>query len=266
MAHSRSSPIGHFVHDPSQYGQLTATGPYAGTLGAFTAGARFRAKYAHLLPSDRKTRLWASDSQRDIDTARLFAIGLFGPDWEQDGRAELEIIPETFDRHMDTLTPGDTCKGYIQDPVRGHDFGKNMRRAFQEVYIPPIAHRLIHEQENHGIGNFSNLEVYSMQEMCGFETMTRGSSPWCDVFTPDDWLHFEYARDLLQYYRSGPGNPYAGAMGWLWLNATAKLLETGPKAGPLFLSLYVSVLRRSLDDEGHVDTQVASTTTILRRC
>lgn len=232
----------YFVHDPSQYGQLISTGPYAGTLGALTAGAKFRTRYAHLLPPDRKTRLWASDSRRDIETARFFATGFFGPDWEQDQRAELEIIPESFDRHTDTLTPGYTCKNYIQDSVQGHDYGKNMQVAFQEVYIPPIAHRLIHEQGNHAVGNFSNLEVYSMQEMCGFETMARGSSPWCNVFTPADWAHFEYARDVLHYYRGGPGNPYAGAMGWLWLNATANLLETGPEVGTLFLSLYVSAL------------------------
>lgn len=25
-----------------------------------------------------------------------------------------------------------------------------------------------------------------MQEMCGFETTARGSSPWCDIFTDDN--------------------------------------------------------------------------------
>lgn len=111
-----------------------------------------------------------------------------------------------------------------------------MLARFQNTYIPAIAERLLNEG-NSGLVTLSNLEVYSMQEMCGFEIMVRGSSPWCEVFTEQDWDHFEYARDLFLYYRAGPGNPYAGAMGWLWLNATAGLLHNGPVAGNVFLSL-----------------------------
>ncbi|KAL2003548.1 hypothetical protein VTN02DRAFT_3438 [Thermoascus thermophilus] len=227
----------YFTNDPSKdFEQLTTTGPYAGTLEAFTTGVRFRTRYAHLLPKDSKLRLWASDSQRVIDTARYFASGLLELDWEKNGKAELEIIPETFDRSADTLTPGDTCLKYLEDTSRGHDYGVNMLTLFQAAYIPAIAERLISEQRNQALGYLTDLEVFSMQEMCGFETMVRGSSPWCDVFTEDDWNHFEYARDVIHYYRAGPGNPYAGAMGWLWLNATADLLRSGPEVGTMFFS------------------------------
>ena len=81
-----------------------------------------------------------------------------------------------------------------------------------------------------------------MQEMCGFETLVRGSSPWCDVFSHEDWRNFEYARDVIHYYRAGSGNPFGAVMGWLWLNATANLLEAGPGAGTLFFSLYRNLI------------------------
>lgn len=42
-----------------------------------------------------------------------------------------------------------------------------------------------------------------MQEMCGFEITVRGKSKWCDVFTHEEWLEFEYARDVIHYYRAG---------------------------------------------------------------
>lgn len=80
-----------------------------------------------------------------------------------------------------------------------------------------------------------------MQELCGFETLVRGKSQWCEVFSHEEWLNFEYARDVIHYYRSGPGNLYGPAMGWLWLNATAELLENGPNVGKLFFSLYASI-------------------------
>lgn len=227
----------YFTDDPSKdFEQLTTTGPYAGTLEAFTTGTRFRTRYEHLLPKDSKTRFWASDSMRVIETARYFASGLFGLDWEKDGTAELQIIPETLDRRADTLTPGDTCLKYIDDTVEGHDQGVNMLSRFLEAYIPAIAERLSSKEQNPNI-NFSNVNIFSMQEMCGFETTVRGSSPWCEVFSEEDWDSFEYARDVIHYYRAGPGTPYAGAMGWLWMNATANLLRQGPEAGTLFFSL-----------------------------
>ncbi|CAI7575601.1 unnamed protein product [Penicillium pancosmium] len=225
----------YFTDIPSRdFGQLTSTGPYAGTLNAFTTGARFRTRYSRLIPDNATTRLWASDSQRVIDTAYHFATGLFGLHWELNSRAKLQVIPETFERGADTLTPGDTCQKYIEDLKYGHDYGANMLAQFQDIYIPPIAKRLL--EKNPALGEIGNTEVYSMQEMCGFETMIRGSSPWCEVFTEDDWLNFEYSRDLVHYYRAGPGNSYAGAMGWLWLNATTSLLQVGPAAGTLYLS------------------------------
>ena len=221
------SPDVHFA-------QLTQVGPYAGTLQAFTTGTRLRGRYSHLLPRDRPLRFWASDSQRVIDTARHFAAGFIGLDWERDGKAELEIIPETFDQGADTLTPGDSCLKYIEDPEKGHDYGMNMLAKFQGAYIPAISARLA--THNPDI-NFTNDEIFAMQEMCGFETLVRGTSPWCAVFTEDDWRHFEYARDLVHYYRAGPGNPYAPAMGWLWLNATTELLLNFKDEGGLFFSL-----------------------------
>lgn len=236
----------YFTDNPEEdFEQLTSTGPYAGTLGSFTTGVRFRTRYGHLLPKPgMKMRLWASDSKRVIDTAKYFAAGLFGinVDWERNDIAEVDVIPETMDRGSDTLTPGDTCLRYIEDTVFGHDYGRNMLARFQNAYIPPIARRLIDEEENQAVGAFTNLEIYSMQEMCGFETLARGSSPWCEVFTSQDWDHFEYARDLIHFYRAGPGNTYAGAMGWLWLNATSHLLMAGTDVGTMFLSLYVRYL------------------------
>ncbi|KAJ5560313.1 multiple inositol polyphosphate phosphatase [Penicillium frequentans] len=225
----------YFTDDPSKdFGQLTSTGPYAGTLGAFTTGVRFRTRYANLLPKDSITRFWASDSQRVIDTARYLASGLFGLDWESRKAAVLQIIPETFERGADTLTPGETCRDYVEDKAHGHDLGTRQLALFQDWYIPGIAQRLL--KDNPALGSLANMEVYSMQEMCGSEIMVRGSSPWCDVFTKEDWDHFEYARDLLHYYRAGPGNAYARAMGWLWLNATSTLLLEGIEAGTMFLS------------------------------
>lgn len=185
---------------------------------------------------------WASDSNRVIETARYFSTGFFG--WDSASSAKLHVIPETSDLGADTLTPGDTCLNYRTDVDRGHENGARQLVNFRSTYLPSVGSRL--QRQNPGI-IFSNAEIYSMQELCGFETLVRGKSQWCDVFNHEEWLNFEYARDVIHYYRSGPGNPYGPAIGWLWLNATAELLENGPNAGKLFFSLYVSIRLIQID-------------------
>ncbi|EXJ86519.1 hypothetical protein A1O3_03470 [Capronia epimyces CBS 606.96] len=201
---------------------LTAAGPYAGTVQAFNTGKSLRERYDHLVPKDRTTKFWSCSSPRDVLTAKYFADGFFGLNWSSDGSAHLEVIPEDEDRGADTLTPGDTCHNYTRDVEYGHDHGYRKLDEWQRVFTAPIARRLA--QVAQGL-DLSHVDIYSMMEMCGFEILARGSSAWCNVFTHEEWSHFAYARDLLHFYRAGPGNAYAGVMGWLWLDATQNLMS-----------------------------------------
>ncbi|RMZ16703.1 hypothetical protein D0860_00869 [Hortaea werneckii] len=247
-----------FMRNPAQrFENLVATGAYAGTLEAFATGVKLKSRYEHLLEdalARKQTTFWASGSKRVIETAKYFGAGFFGVDWHK--FADLQVIPETRKRRTSTLTPGKSCRKYGDNvDGYGHDYGSRMLYEWRSHYLPPIVARL--QRENPGT-SFTETHVYSMQELCGFETIALGSSPWCDVFTKEELESFgkhlemhighayepqltsllaEYARDLLHYYKAGPGNPYSGAMGMLWLNATANLLKEGPeKAGSLFLS------------------------------
>lgn len=39
--------------------------------------------------------------------------------------------------------------------------------------------------------------------MAAFELNVRGSSPWVNVFTLDEWVSFGYTQDLYFYYCAG---------------------------------------------------------------
>ena len=225
--------------DDTQLEQLTTTGPFAGILSSFTTGIRLRTRYQHLLeqadftPSNKPTTFWASDSNRVIETAKHFAAGFFGIDYTTSNTATLQVISEHSSIGADTLTPGRTCLANKKDKAEGQQKGYRLMHEYRATYMPAIRERLLNQT---GM-SFDDHEIYAMQEMCGFETTVRGRSDWCDVFTRDEFLSFEYARDILHYYRAGPGQRYATSMGWLWLNATTNLLLEGPSAGPLFFSL-----------------------------
>jgi acid phosphatase len=180
-----------------------------------------RQRYDALIPDNRQTKVWSCGAQRDVETAEYFADGFFGTNWRTDGSATIEVISEEHERGANTLTPGDTCSRYIEDKVNGHDKGYGRLAEWQNHFAGVIATRLTGYTA--GV-HLRPIDVYSIFEMCGFEILARGSSPWCDLFTNQELLEFEYARDLLHYYRAGPGNDFAATMGWLWLNATKNLL------------------------------------------
>ncbi|KAI9817954.1 MAG: acid phosphatase pho5 [Phylliscum demangeonii] len=191
----------YFTEEPENHlEQLTTTGPYAGVLEAFTTGVKLRTRYSHLVAqsAEKNTTFWASGSNRVINTARYFAAGFFGLDWQDS--ATLKVIPEANDEGGDTLTPGDTCLRYRDDLEHGHDYGQIMLEKFRATYLNAVGDRL--ERENPSI-RFTDAELYSMQEMCGFETLVRGRSEWCRVFSHVDWESFEYARDVIHFYRAG---------------------------------------------------------------
>lgn len=227
-----------FTQTPeADFEQLTRTGSFAGSATASQLGLDLRSAYHELidLALDHGSRIyvWASVSQRVIDTAKLFMDGFVGRYRE----IRYNEISETEDRGADTLTPGDTCLKYANDADEfGWASGSKKLEEFMPVYLEPIRARF--NDENPGLA-FTIEEIYVMQEMCGFELQARGKSKWCDAFTYEDWLGFEYARDVLHFYRSGNGNPYAATMGWLWLNATNHLLQGD--SGRMFMSLLVIV-------------------------
>jgi acid phosphatase len=220
-----------WTSDETQLEQLTTTGPFAGILNSFTTGVRLRTRYQHLLDqifstsSNQTTTFWASDSNRVIETAKHFAAGFFGLDYNTTNTAALQVISEKSSVGADTLTPGRTCLANKKDAAEGQQKGYRLTHEYRATYMPPIRERLLNQT---GM-NFTDHEIYAMQEMCGFETTVRGRSDWCNVFTREEFLSFEYARDVLHYYRAGPGQRYATSMGWLWLNATTNLLLEGPE-------------------------------------
>jgi acid phosphatase len=240
---------------------LTTTSHYAGTLSAFTLGTRLRSRYSHLLPSPssfldqslKPVTFWSASSRRDVETALYLADGLFGRDWSGSSSnpntnttatpARLHIIPELASRGGNTLTPSRSCLNYQTNETHGRDQGYLKLAEWQSVFSIPISRRL--SAQNPGLPplrpnpnpnpnpnldptlKFSPGEIYSMFELCGFEILSRGSSPWCALFSHSEWEDFAYARDILHFYRAGPGNMYAGVLGTGWLEAVAELLNQG---------------------------------------
>lgn len=160
--------------------------------------------------------VYSSTAERTVASAKGLIRGL---ETEDDQISLIEIY-EGKKAGANTLTPYSSCSAYSSSQ------GSKQSKQYSTIYTAPIIARL-NALTNNGF-NFSANDIIGMQEMCGYETVIRGSSPFCnlELFGPDEWLGFEYANDIMYHYNTGYGNPISGVIGFPWLNTTMALLTS----------------------------------------
>lgn len=219
--------------------QLTRTGK----LEAAQLGLTVSYRYPNLrLPE----RVWASTAERTVKSAQGFIRGL---EIEDDTMNLVEIY-EGEEDGADSLTTYESCPKYKSSTGSKQEAVSlatilmaqfSLSQAYLDKYTAPIIARF---NANASSFNFTSDDIFAMQSICGYETVIRGSSPFCstEIFSPDEWLSFEYANDLFYHYNTGYGNPTSGVIGFPWLNASLSLLT----ADQAEQDLYVSFTHREL--------------------
>ncbi|KAK2601766.1 hypothetical protein QQS21_004650 [Conoideocrella luteorostrata] len=170
-------------------------------------------------------RVWTSTAERTVQSAR----GLVRALEMDDNTINVVEIPEGKKQGADSLTPYKSCEGYSPSA------GSKQQSKYIGAYTAPIVARLKNLASNF---NFTSDDVTAMQAMCGYDTVIRGSSPFCstDLFSPDEWLQFEYGQDIQYHYNTGYGSPYSGAIGFPWANTTFNLLSAKTATQDLYIS------------------------------
>jgi len=67
--------------------------------------------------------------------------------------------------------------------------GAKQANTWLRHYTRPIISRLNRKTVNF---NFSVNDIFAMQQLCEYETVIRGSSPFCKIFNTEEWISFEY--------------------------------------------------------------------------
>ncbi|PQE11424.1 hypothetical protein CJF31_00001227 [Rutstroemia sp. NJR-2017a BVV2] len=184
----------------------------SGKLEATGLGVDIAQRYQGLRTPNK---IWTSTAERTVKTAKSFSNGL------ADDASDIEIveIPEGKKEGANSLTPYSSCPAYSSSG------GSEQSGKYQEIYTKPVIARF---NSMAPAFNFTSDDVYAMSLLCGYETVIRGSSPFCDlsVLSPTDWLGFEYTNDIQYFYNTGYGNQASGAIGFPWVNATFNTLMT----------------------------------------
>lgn len=179
-------------------------------------------------------RVWTSSAERTFKSAQSL-VRAFETD---ENTINVVSIYESEEGGADTLTPYDSCPAYSSSA------GSKQSAVYMEKFTKPIMARLNAQAPGF---NFTSDDVYGMMELCGYESVIRGSSPFCDLdlFSPDDWLAWEYTADIQYHYNTGYGSPVSGVIGLPWFNATANLLMSAEEDAAV-QDLYVSFTHREL--------------------
>ncbi|WFD01576.1 hypothetical protein MOBT1_000246 [Malassezia obtusa] len=192
---------------------------HVGAQELFDSGVKHYYAYAALLENltDHKPVLRTTSQSRMIDSARYWTLGFFG--WDAPKKMNLEVITEDKTQN-NTLNP--ICEG--------SNTTKQAKR-WEKEYAPKIAERLNKMVSGMKI---ETEDIYFMQTLCGYETVSLGYSNFCNIFTKEEWEQHEYAVDLEFMTGSGLMNPVSKAMGvgyvMEFLDRVTKKKFHGPQA------------------------------------
>lgn len=185
------------LSDPdTQIAQLSPTGIQE----LLDMGAEWRRRYPHLYEEGNPFNVWANyykSSPRVRDSARYFLQGFLGPDATDLGTVYALNASDPA-AWMNSLAPSDLCKAYKDDE------GGPYKEEWETIYVPPIQTRL--NAMIKGNFNLTAGDISQIPYLCGFETqITQKRSPFCDIFTEEEILQYEYAQDLRYWYGAGLG-------------------------------------------------------------
>ncbi|KIW05637.1 uncharacterized protein PV09_03508 [Verruconis gallopava] len=163
----------------------------------FDHGVALKLKYPELSTN----YVLAGDQDRVVESAMWFMDGYYGR--SVNSTAILNRIPEN-NKTISWITPMNTCEGWE------YNYGGALVSEWGAIYLPPIANRINDLlAPAYPSVNFTATHVHGMFYACVYGTAVYGigSSPWCNVFLPEEILQNEYEYDLLMRGAFGYGLP-----------------------------------------------------------
>lgn len=106
--------------------------------------------------------------------------------------------------------------------------GKDASKAFRNTFIPSITDRLNKDLDG---AKLSDKKTEYLMDMCPFDTVnspTGAVSPFCSLFTAEEWAQYDYYRSVSKYYGYGTGNNLGPTQGVGFVNELIARLTEQP--------------------------------------
>jgi hypothetical protein len=158
----------------------------------FDSGTLHQIMYGHLYPNNGSKIIARSTTQdRMTKSAEYFLAGFFGLDWPSNATLVLAIEESAFGTWNNTLAGYYDCTNANGYTNLG---GTNATTNWYEIYLTDATKRL-HSCAG-SLFNWTSEDSYNAQSLCAYETVALGYSPFCGLFTYNEWEGYEYSVDI----------------------------------------------------------------------
>ena len=195
----------------------------------FNSGIKYYNRYKGLTKS-LYPFVRAADQERVVMSAKNFTQGYIQAALADTGT---KIHPNAHNIVRISEAPGlnntlahGLCKDFEDLPA--YEVGKVAQETWQDIFTPPITARL---NVNLPGANLTSPETIFFMDLCPFDTVASLSgeiSPFCDLFTTDEWRQYDYYQSLGKYYGYGSGNPLGPTQGVGFANELIARLSSTP--------------------------------------
>lgn len=106
--------------------------------------------------------------------------------------------------------------------------GEGPQQQWENIFVPSITGRL---NQNLPGANLTDLDTISIMDLCPFITVANPTgqiSPFCALFTEEEWSSYNYFQSLGKYYGYGWGNPLGATQGVGFTNELIARLTATP--------------------------------------
>ncbi|CZT42733.1 probable 3-phytase A precursor [Rhynchosporium secalis] len=182
----------------------------------FESGILHYYEYGQLYNPNSKIIVRTTTQDRMLKSAEYFMAGFFGLEWTNNATIEVIIEAPGFNN---SLAGYDNCKNANTFRNKG---GANATTEWVKVYLKDATERL--KPLIKGF-EWTIEDTYAAQNMCPYETVAYGYSVFCDLFTYDEWVGFEYSLDLYFAGSSSFQSPTGRAVGLGYVQETVARLK-----------------------------------------
>ncbi|KAH7887296.1 histidine phosphatase superfamily [Phlebopus sp. FC_14] len=185
-----------------------------GAAQSFDAGQVHYARYSSLVSDDVLPFVRASGSDRVVDSATNWTAG-FAYASDQEYKPALSVI---FNQASNDTLDDNMCP----------NVGSSTRetKSWVDVFAPSITKRINAAAPG---AKLKKHDIPNLMALCPFDTVAHETpSPWCDIFTTEEWASYEYYGDLNDYYGNGYGQQLGRVQGVGYVNELLARLTGQP--------------------------------------
>ncbi|KAK2628245.1 hypothetical protein QTJ16_002891 [Diplocarpon rosae] len=170
----------------------------------FESGILHYYQYAQLYNPNSKIIVRTTTQDRMLKSAEYFMAGFFGLEWRNNATIEVIIEAPGFNNSLAGYL---NCKNANSFRNAG---GPNATAEWVGIYLQNATER---------------LKPLIDGLVLTVEDVAYGYSAFCDLFTYEEWLHFEYSHDLYFAGSSGFQSPTGRAVGLGYVQETIARLQ-----------------------------------------